>query len=115
MPTPLRVPVGLREPQVFIVWCRDGVWTTYPDDDLKRYEMDMNVRITRFLLEGKQGFGAHCWDKLFPGMELWVATMPGSHFTLIGPPYLDTLGVLLKDVSMESKGDGEGLWTRVVN
>ncbi|KAJ4361270.1 hypothetical protein N0V95_002039 [Ascochyta clinopodiicola] len=100
MPTPLIVPAGLPIPQVFIVWCREGVWTSYPEEEARASGLDLNVNVTRFLLKGKPDFGTHSWEKLFPESEIAVSTMPGNHFTLISQPFVKTLAPLLRDAVM---------------
>ncbi len=70
-------------PETFIIWSEEGMF-----DDLGALEMglDLNVKVTRFLLEGKPSFGPHGWEELVRGRRIQIARMPGNHFTLIHPP-----------------------------
>lgn len=77
-------------PQVYIIWASDGVVQKIDDAETG---LDLNVKVTRFLLESRRDFGLHGWDKLFPGATVSIAQMPGNHFTLIHPP--DVSGPLL--------------------
>jgi len=90
-----------KMPEVFIIWCREGVLS---HEKMLETGLDLNVKVTRFLLEGKMkdgkpNFGPHGWDRLFPGGKVNVATMSGNHFTLINKPYVNDLGPLLADVA----------------
>lgn len=79
-----------KMPEVFVIWCREGVLS---HEKMLETGLDLNVKVTRFLLEGKKKdgkphFDTHGWDRLFPGGKVNVATMSGNHFTLINKPYV---------------------------
>ncbi|EHK16310.1 uncharacterized protein TRIVIDRAFT_127586, partial [Trichoderma virens Gv29-8] len=83
MPTPMVIPKGAAAPEVFIIWASDGV---FPKGVEAYPELDMNVRVTRFLVNQRTEFGPLGWDKLFPGQNISIAKMPGSHFMIVHPP-----------------------------
>ena len=76
-------PPGL--PEVFIIWADDGV---LKNTDAIGTKLDMNVKVTRMLLLRPDKDGPLGWDGLFPGAKLFVANMPGNHFTIIHPPHV---------------------------
>ena len=77
----------LEMPEVFVIWATKGI---LEDLDIKPEDtgLDMNVSVTRFMLEGKKkmGFGLHGWDRILPGAKIWEAKVPGNHFTLVHRP-----------------------------
>lgn len=80
------VPMDAEDmPNVYIIWARDGV---LPSSELEQTGLDLNVKVSRFLLEGKPDYGPHGWERLFPGGQLQLATISGNHFTLIHRPYV---------------------------
>ncbi|KAF4632815.1 hypothetical protein G7Y89_g5308 [Cudoniella acicularis] len=79
-PTPMD-PEGL--PEVFIIWAEDGVLKNV---DPISTGLDFNVKVTRFLIQERDGVKPHGWERLFPGAKLSIATMPGNHFTIVYPP-----------------------------
>jgi thioesterase domain-containing protein len=81
-PTPLR---AVDMPGVFIIWAEEGMLKS---DDAPPLELNMNVQVTRMLIERPEIDGAMGWDQLFPGAEVEVAKMAGNHFTLVYPPYV---------------------------
>ena len=86
MPTPMkpRGPSGM--PKVFIIWASEGVFpqgTVQPD-------LDLNVKVTKFLVEQRTEFGPLGWEKLFPGQQLSIAKTPGNHFMIVHPPFVST-------------------------
>ncbi|KIW08532.1 uncharacterized protein PV09_01421 [Verruconis gallopava] len=80
MPTEMNGP---HNPDVFIIWAKEGI---IHDRNTSKIELDMNVKVTRMLIERPKSSGALGWDKLFPSSRLRVAEMPGNHFTLVYPP-----------------------------
>ena len=70
-------------PETFVIWSAEGV---FQDLDSAETGLDLDVKVTRFLLEGKPNFGPHGWDELLPGAKLSIATMPGNHFTIVHQP-----------------------------
>lgn len=83
MPTPMTIPASGDMPDVFIIWAGDGV---LKDIDAADTGLDLSVRVTRFLLEGKKDFGMHGWDRLLPRATVAINRVPGNHFTMVHPP-----------------------------
>lgn len=76
-------------PEVYIIWAREGL---LPSGQLEKTGLDLTVKVSRFLLDGKPNFGTHGWQRLFPGAILRLATISGNHFTLIHKPHVSLLG-----------------------
>lgn len=72
-------------PDVYIIWAREGVLAS---SELELTGLDLGVKVSRFLLEGKPDYGTHGWERLFPRGRLRLATISGNHFTLIHRPYV---------------------------
>lgn len=82
------VPVPMKAenvPDIYIIWAREGV---LPSFELELTGLDLGVKVSRFLLEGKPDYGTHGWERLFPGGQLHMATISGNHFTLIHSPHV---------------------------
>lgn len=126
MPTPMVIPNGAKAPEVFIIWASEGV---FPDGVEAYPELDMSVRVTRFLVNKRVQFGPLGWDRLFPAQDISIAKMPGSHFMIVHQPNVsmhapcdserftnpsskvDTLGKLLGDVIQGLPGERKSHWT----
>ncbi|KAH8698371.1 Alpha/Beta hydrolase protein [Talaromyces proteolyticus] len=97
IPEPVDSTDGPEE--VCIIWSRDGV---LPIQELEKTGLDLSVRVSRFLLEGKPDLTrAYGWDRLFPESRFSISSMPGNHFSLINKPNINELAVLLRDVVTE--------------
>ncbi|KAL7793747.1 Alpha/Beta hydrolase protein [Trichoderma ceciliae] len=107
MPTPMIIPEQTPAPEVFIIWASEGV---YSNDLAAHPEIDMNVRVTRFLVDKRTEFGPLGWDKLFPGRDISIAKMPGSHFMIVHPPHVHALGTLLQDVVHDDAFQRQNDW-----
>ncbi|KAL6792241.1 Alpha/Beta hydrolase protein [Trichoderma sp. SZMC 28013] len=107
MPTPMVIPDGAEAPEVFIIWASDGV---FPDGIETYPELDMSVRVTRFLVNQRTEFGPLGWDELFPGQNITIAKMPGSHFMIVHQPNVDALGKLLQDVIQGRAAQTKNNW-----
>ncbi|KAL8665712.1 MAG: hypothetical protein Q9202_002022 [Teloschistes flavicans] len=83
-PTPMEAQE--HEPECFIVWASDGVVQGVMDPS--ETGLDLSVRITRFMLNDKEGFGLHGWEQLLPGSSAYVTRVPGNHFSMIHPPHV---------------------------
>jgi thioesterase domain-containing protein len=70
-------------PEVFVIWASDPLLGA---DVVAKAGLDLSVKVTRFLLERRTDFGPNGWDKLFPGPNIMIATMPGNHFNIVHPP-----------------------------
>ena len=93
MPTALHGP---DMPQVFMIWAEKGMLNGPAS---LAPELDMNVKVTRMLIERPYISGAMGWERLFPGAKLSVAKMPGNHFTIVYPPYVSSISNSHQDVS----------------
>ncbi|KAF4910017.1 FAD-dependent monooxygenase terC [Colletotrichum viniferum] len=90
-PSPLAVSrIDQALPKVFVIWATDGV---YSPAGAASSGLDMTVKVTKFMLEDRIDMGPNGWDKLFPkGTQMSIVTTPGTHFTLIFPPYVIIVG-----------------------
>lgn len=80
MPTPLAkkdVP-----PWVNFVWVKEGLVKNVAESGL---EVDMSVRVTRFLLEPRGDLKTEGWEKLLPGAKYRFEYMTGNHFQITQP------------------------------
>jgi thioesterase domain-containing protein len=82
-PTPM-FSTNHNLPEICILWAEDGVLPV--GNDAAKTGLDLDVKVTRFLVQSRDGFGPHGWDRLFPGAKISIATMPGNHFTIVHPP-----------------------------
>ena len=78
-------------PDCYVLWAEQGVLQG-ADLETAATDLDMSVKITRFMVNDKKqtGFGLHGWDRLLPGANISVATVPGNHFSLVHPPNVST-------------------------
>ena len=86
MPTPLakeQVP-----PKVSFVWVREGLVKSVPESGL---QVDMDVKVTRFLLEPRPELKTVGWEKLLPGAEYSFDYMTGNHFQITQSPHVSLL------------------------
>ncbi|KAI7353565.1 hypothetical protein KC354_g11460 [Hortaea werneckii] len=93
-PTPLpreRVPA-----HVDFVWVKEGLVKSVPESGL---QVDMNVKVTRFLLEPRPDLKTEHWEKLLPGAEYSFGYMTGNHFQITQMPHVESLGKVLKSVA----------------
>jgi hypothetical protein len=83
MPTPLareHVP-----PKVSFVWVREGLVKSVPESGL---QVDMDVKVTRFLLEPRPELKTVGWEKLLPGADYSFDYMTGNHFQITQSPHV---------------------------
>jgi thioesterase domain-containing protein len=86
MPTPLareQVP-----PKVSLVWVREGLVKSVPESGL---QVDMDVKVTRFLLEPRPELKTVGWEKLLPGAEYSFNYMTGNHFQITQSPHVSLI------------------------
>lgn len=86
MPTPLakeHVP-----PKVSFVWVREGLVKSVPESGL---QVDMDVKVTRFLLEPRPELKTVGWEKLLPGAEYTFDYMTGNHFQITQSPHVSCM------------------------
>jgi hypothetical protein len=83
MPTPLareHVP-----PKVSFLWVREGLVKSVPESGL---QVDMDVKVTRFLLEPRPELKTVGWEKLLPGADYSFDYMTGNHFQITQSPHV---------------------------
>jgi hypothetical protein len=88
MPTPLakeQVP-----PKVSFVWVREGLVKSVPESGL---QVDMDVKVTRFLLEPRPELKTVGWEKLLPGAEYSFDYMTGNHFQITQSPHVSSIDI----------------------
>ena len=74
-------------PECFVIWATKGILDKV-DIEPSETGLDLGVKITRFMLEGKKktGFGLHGWDRILPEAMIWETKVPGNHFSLVHRP-----------------------------
>jgi thioesterase domain-containing protein len=80
---PISISLTIAVPEVFIIWASDAL---LGDDTAARTGLDLDVKVTRFLLQPRADFGPNGWEKLLPGGSIAIATVPGHHFNITHPP-----------------------------
>lgn len=83
MPTPMQqanVP-----PNIDFIWIREGLVKSVAESGLN---VDMNVKVTRFLLEPRPELKTVGWEKLLPGAKYSFDYMSGNHFQITQPPHV---------------------------
>jgi hypothetical protein len=89
MPTPMakeHVPA-----KVSFVWVREGLVKSVAESGL---EVDLNVKVTRFLLEPRPELKSAGWERLLPGAEYSFDYMTGNHFQITQAPHVSCLASL---------------------
>jgi thioesterase domain-containing protein len=71
--------------KVSFVWVREGLV-----EDVARSGLDvnLNVKVTKFLLEPRGELKTEGWEKLLPGAEYSFDYMTGNHFQITQPPHV---------------------------
>ena len=88
MPTPMDPS---KAPRTYIVWASEGV---VEDLDSEKTDLDLSIKVSRFLLQRKTDHGPQGWERLLPGERMECATMPGTHFTIVQKPNVRCLPFL---------------------
>ena len=86
MPTPMakeHVPA-----KVNFVWVREGLVKSVAESGL---EVDLDVKVTRFLLEPRPELKSAGWENLLPGAEYGFDYMTGNHFQITQAPHVSFL------------------------
>ncbi|KAJ5594745.1 Acyl carrier protein-like protein [Penicillium hispanicum] len=100
------------EMETYIIWSREGVQSP---GTLKGSGLDLNVKVSRFLLEGKSNFGPNGWDQLVPSKEIVIGSTSGTHFTMINPPHVNEMSVLIRDAVVGISNGRQSQWHRYLN
>lgn len=82
-PTAYRSKQG--EPEVFIIWATDPLFSSQM---ASQTGLDLDIKVSRFLLVGRSDFGPNGWNKLLPGAKIHISKAPGNHFNLVHPPHV---------------------------
>lgn len=83
MPTPMQ-PKDVPG-KVDFIWVREGLVKSVAGSGL---EVDLNVKVTRFLLEPRGELKSEGWEKLLPGAQHTYDYMTGNHFQITQPPHV---------------------------
>lgn len=85
-------PVAMRESRVpenvYCIWVEEGLVETSVEES--GLDVDVNVRVTRFLLEGRREkkLESEGWERLLPGAEFGFEYMTGNHFQITQVPHV---------------------------
>lgn len=85
-------PVAMRRERVpgnvYCIWVEEGLVETSVEES--GLDVDVNVRVTRFLLEGRRGkkLESEGWERLLPGAEFGFEYMTGNHFQITQVPHV---------------------------
>lgn len=79
-PTPIE---PAKVPKTFIIWASEGV---FEDLNAAETELDLTIKVTKFMLQRKDIGGPQGWEKLLSSEAIETATTDGTHFTLVQPP-----------------------------
>lgn len=85
-------PIAMRESRVprnvYCIWVEEGLVETSVEES--GLDVDVNVRVTRFLLEGRRGkkLESEGWERLLPGAEFGFEYMTGNHFQITQVPHV---------------------------
>lgn len=82
-------------PKVSFVWVREGLVESVAESGL---EVDLGVKVTRFLLEPREELKTVGWERLLPGAEYGFDYMTGNHFQITQSPHVESLGRILQKV-----------------
>ncbi|KAK3635744.1 hypothetical protein LTR22_019024 [Elasticomyces elasticus] len=87
MPTPLAKEKVPRK--VSFIWVKEGLVKNVAESGL---DVDMSVKVTRFLLEPRGDLKTEGWEELLPGAKYDFNYMTGNHFQITQPFHADSLG-----------------------
>lgn len=88
-------PVAMRRERVpgnvYCIWVEEGLVETSVEES--GLDVDVNVRVTRFLLEGRRGkekkkLESEGWERLLPGAKFGFEYMSGNHFQITQVPHV---------------------------
>ncbi|KAK5131946.1 hypothetical protein LTR08_000458 [Meristemomyces frigidus] len=86
MPTPL--PKAQMPKYVNFMWVREGLVKSVAESGLN---VDLSVKVTRFLLEPRGELKTVGWEKLLPGARYKYDYVTGNHFQITQPPHVSFL------------------------
>lgn len=79
-------------PKVNFIWVKEGLVENVAESGL---EVDLSVKVTRFLLEPRGDLQSEGWEKLLPGAQYFVDYITGNHFQITQPPHVSVLESIL--------------------
>ncbi|EME78466.1 uncharacterized protein MYCFIDRAFT_208982 [Pseudocercospora fijiensis CIRAD86] len=85
--TPVPLPQNQVPPKVNLIWVKDGLVKSVPESGL---DVDMKVKVTRFLLEPRPHLQSEGWEILLPGATFTFDYMTGNHFQITQPPHVSS-------------------------
>lgn len=85
---PVAMQKGRVPENVYCIWVEEGLVETSVEES--GLDVDVNVRVTRFLLEGRRGkkLESEGWERLLPGAEFGFEYMTGNHFQITQVPHV---------------------------
>ena len=94
MPTPMAkewVPANVN-----FIWVKEGLVKSVAESGL---QVDLNVKVTRFLLEPRGNLQSEHWEKLLPGARYKFDYMTGNHFQITQPPHVSHKAAVMPAVA----------------
>lgn len=86
-------PLLKQCPEVFAIWCEDGVCKYPSDPKLDLYPSGH----AQWLLENRTDFGTNQWDEYLDGDRVTTRRMAGNHFSMMREPCVARLRELLRE------------------
>lgn len=85
---PVAMQKGRVPENVYCIWVEEGLVETSVEES--GLDVDVNVRVTRFLLEGRREkkLESEGWERLLPGAEFGFEYMTGNHFQITQVPHV---------------------------
>lgn len=86
--TPVAMQTSRVPGNVCCIWVEEGLVETSVEES--GLDVDVNVRVTRFLLEGRREkkLESEGWERLLPGAEFGFEYMTGNHFQITQVPHV---------------------------
>ena len=82
---PTAMAQGTVPPIVNFIWVKEGLVKNVAESGL---DVDLTVRVTRFLLEPRDDLKTVGWEKLLPGADYQFDYMTGNHFQITQAPHV---------------------------
>lgn len=100
---------GAEKMKTYLIWSRDGV---LEDAALAASGLDTTVKVSRFLLQGKDDLGPNGWEQLLPSKHMSIASQSGTHFTMVNDPHVEQMSQLLRDAIVGISSERSSQWQR---
>ncbi|KHN94380.1 polyketide synthase [Metarhizium album ARSEF 1941] len=97
--------------ETYIIWSRDGV---LDQDELAKCGLDLSVKVSRFVLQGKDNLGPNGWEELVPSKKIAIGTQSGTHLTMMNDPHMSQMSHLLRDAVVGITPGRQSHWQRVI-